>query len=200
MPRSCTDADPVFFVVTMPYFFAANSAERRRRGRAIRTTRVYRVSNASIREHTRSRKQAAGVDRPRLQELTYWLQLSACLWPWRSRWVRPWCRRRPRRNSRRRSSRRRGCCCCSRRGCRTRWRCRCSSCCSRCSSSSRRRRCRTPTARGYVVHAQAWCQDGFIARERREHSQIFLDAADCRQAIVAGHPVDHRQCIRAFGQ
>src|SRR5947209_5770214 len=36
------------------------------------------------REHPR--KQAAGVDRPRLQELTYWLQLSACLWPWRSRW------------------------------------------------------------------------------------------------------------------
>jgi len=178
----------------MPLLFRGKLSRSRHRRRAIRTTRVYRVSNASIQEHTRSGKQAAGVDRPRLQVLTYWLQLSACLWPWRQRWARPWCWRRPRRNSRRRSRRRR---CCSRRRC-----CCCSRRCGCWRSSSCRRwgRCRAPTARGYVVHTQAWCQDGFIARERREHSQIFLDAADCRQPVVAGHPVDHRQCIRAFGQ
>ena len=31
-------------------------------------------------------------------------------------------------------------------------------------------------------------------------SQILLDAGDCRQPVVAAHPVDHRQRIRAFGQ
>ena len=60
--------------------------------------------------------------------------------------------------------------------------------------------CGTATGCGYVVHTQAWCQRGFIARERREHIQILLDAANCRQPVVAGHPVDHRQRIRAFGQ
>ena len=40
-----------------------------------------------------------------------------------------------------------------------------------------------------------------ITRERGEHIQILLDAADrARQAVIAGHPVDHRQRIRAFGQ
>jgi len=85
-----------------------------------------------------------------------------------------------------------------RRRCRCgRWRScrRMRSCC--CSSRGRRG---TPTARGYVVHTHAWCQHRCIARERREHIQIFLDPADCRQAVVAGHPVDHRQRIRAFGQ
>jgi hypothetical protein len=69
-----------------------------------------------------------------------------------------------------------------------------------CSCRSRGRR-GTATACGYVVHAQAWCQCRLIARERREHIQIFLDATNCaRQAVVAGRPVDHRQRIRAFGQ
>ena len=65
----------------------------------------------------------------------------------------------------------------------------------------RRGRRGTATGVGYVVHTQAWGQRGFIARERREHIQILLDAAECRrQPVVAGHPVDHRQRIRAFGQ
>ena len=80
--------------------------------------------------------------------------------------------------------------------CRPRPRCRsltwCRSSCRRGRGSSRSRRCRcscgcrrrgrrrTPTACGYVVHTQAWCQSGFKARERREHTQILLDAAGCR--------------------
>jgi len=65
----------------------------------------------------------------------------------------------------------------------------------------RRRRRGTTTPCGYVVHTQAWGQRRCIARERREHIQILLDAAECRrQPVVAGHSVDHRQRIGAFGQ
>ena len=99
----------------------------------------------------------------------------------------------------------------ARRRCWTRPRCRSW---TRCHSSCRRRRCsrsrcscrrrgrrRTPTACGYVVHTHAWCQGGFEARERREHSQILLDATGCRLSVVAARvPVDHRKRIRAFGQ
>jgi hypothetical protein len=92
----------------------------------------------------------------------------------------------------------------------------CSSCCRRWRMRRRSRRWgrrwrmrrrsrrwgrrRTATVYAYVVHAQTWCQHRFIARERREHIQICLDSADCRQPIVAGYPVDHRQRGRAFGQ
>jgi len=118
------------------------------------------------------------------------------------RWLRPRCWRRSGRGSRSRSrrSRCRRCSCRCGSSCRRSRSRRCSrrSCC-RCWRSCRGRR-GTPTACGYVVHTQAWCQNGFIARERREHIQILLDAADCRQPVVAGHPVDHRQRIRAFGQ
>jgi hypothetical protein len=50
--------------------FRGKLSRSRHRRRVIRTTRVYRVSNASIPEHTRSGKQAAGVDRPRLLLVT----------------------------------------------------------------------------------------------------------------------------------
>src|SRR5207244_9301261 len=73
--------------------------------------------------------------------------------------------------------------------------CRC-----RCGTAWRRGRRGTRTAWKHVVHTHGWCQHGFQARERREVSQILLDAAGCRQAVVAGRPVDHRERIRAFGQ
>ena len=74
------------------------------------------------------------------------------------------------------------------------------------SSCRRRRRCScrgwrgTGTARWYVVHTKARRQDGLIAGERREHIQILLGAADCRQPLIGGVTVDHRERIRAFGQ
>ena len=79
--------------------------------------------------------------------LRYDLRARRRCWPWpRCRSLTRWCHS-----------------CCRRSGCR-------SSGCSCRRRGRRRGRCRTPTARGYVVHTQAWCQGGFIARERREVS------------------------------